>query len=71
MARPAAAVNLRGAGRNVIARTADAKERAIWWQRLRQAYRGYEAYQRRTRREIPVVFLEPNGYGDLKPPHRG
>ena len=70
VARPAAAVNLRGARRNVIARTADAEERAIWWQRLRQAYRGYEAYQSRTQREIPVVFLEPNGYGDLKPPHR-
>ena len=70
VAQPAAAVNLRGAGRNVIARTADAEERAIWWPLVQQAYRGYEAYQRRTRREIPIVFLEP-GYGDLKPPRGG
>lgn len=57
----AAAVNIRGASRDVIARIADAQERAIWWQRAQQAYRGYEGYQSRTQREIPIVFLEPNG----------
>jgi hypothetical protein len=24
-----------------------------------EAYRGYETYQRRTEREIPIVILEP------------
>lgn len=59
-AQPVAAVNLRGVNRDVIARTADAGEREIWWPRVQQAYRGYEAYQSRTRREIPIVLLEPN-----------
>ncbi len=59
-ARPVATVNLRGVIRNVVARTADTGERAIWWQRVQEAYRGYEQYQARTRREIPIVFLEPH-----------
>ena len=59
VAQPTAAVSLRGASRNVTARTADAKEREIWWQLAQQAYGGYQRYQRRTRREIPIVFLEP------------
>ena len=41
------------------ARTVDADERARLWPRVVSAYRGYEAYQRRTEREIPVVILEP------------
>ncbi len=61
IAQPAAAVNLGGTNRHVIARTADDQERTIWWQRVRQAYRGYELYESRTRREIPIVFLEPGG----------
>ena len=59
VAQPAATVNIRGASRQVVARTSDAEERAIWWQRAQEAYRSYKAYQGRTRREIPVVFLEP------------
>jgi len=61
VAQPAVVANLRGASRHVIARSAGTEERAIWWQRVRQAYRGYELYQSRTRREIPIVFLEPPG----------
>ena len=61
VAEPAATVDLRGVGRNVIARTADAGEREIWWHRVQNAYRAYEQYQARTRREIPIVFLEPEG----------
>ncbi len=41
------------------ARTADADERARLWPLAVRAYRGYAQYQRRTRREIPVVILEP------------
>ena len=42
-----------------LARTADPDERAHWWPLAVRAYRGYEQYQRRTSREIPVVILEP------------
>ncbi len=59
IAQPAATVNIGGVSRHVIARTADREERAMWWPRVQQAYRGYKAYQSRTRREIPIVLLEP------------
>ena len=59
LARPAATVDLGGTSRPVMARIADGEERVIWWRRAQQAYRGYQAYQRRTRREIPIVILEP------------
>ena len=45
--------------KTMIARTADADERAVWWPRIVEAYHGYATYQSRTDREIPVVFLEP------------
>ncbi len=60
VAKPAATVTISGVSRPVTARTAEGKERAIWWQRAHEAYPGYLAYQRRTRREIPIVVLEPN-----------
>lgn len=41
------------------ARTATPDERARWWPEAVRSYRGYAQYQRRTRREIPVVLLEP------------
>jgi deazaflavin-dependent oxidoreductase (nitroreductase family) len=43
----------------VRARVATAEERRRLWPLVVDAYRGYEAYQRRTRREIPLVVLEP------------
>ena len=59
IAQPAATVNIGAVSRAVVARTANRKERAIWWPRVQQAYRGYKLYQSRTRREIPIVLLEP------------
>lgn len=41
------------------ARTADAEERARLWPKAVRAYPGYAQYQRKTRRTIPVVILEP------------
>ena len=35
-------------------------ERARLWPKVVAAYRGYEGYQRRTEREIPIVVLEPS-----------
>lgn len=59
IAHPAATLDVDGSRREVIARIAEADERALWWGRAQRAYRGYEAYQRRTGREIPIVLLEP------------
>ncbi|NNL48286.1 MAG: nitroreductase family deazaflavin-dependent oxidoreductase [Acidimicrobiia bacterium] len=61
IAQPASTGNLGRTSRPVIARIADGEERAIWWQRVQKAYRGFEMYQSRTQREIPIIFLEPNG----------
>jgi deazaflavin-dependent oxidoreductase (nitroreductase family) len=47
--------------RRVRARQATPAERAELWPRLVAAYRWYDDYQSRTRREIPVVILEPLG----------
>jgi deazaflavin-dependent oxidoreductase (nitroreductase family) len=58
-AQPAAAVNVGGTSRPVAARIADPEERATWWPRAAEAYPGYQTYQSRTSREIPIVFLEP------------
>ncbi len=44
--------------RRMLARTADPHEREQWWPRIVDAYGGFAAYQRKTDREIPVVFLE-------------
>lgn len=41
------------------ARRASAAERAALWPRMTHTYPGYTTYQERTRREIPVVLVEP------------
>jgi deazaflavin-dependent oxidoreductase (nitroreductase family) len=41
------------------ARVATAEERAALWPRVTAAYKGYDSYQTRTDREIPLVLLEP------------
>lgn len=43
----------------MTARAAEPAEREAWWPRVVDAYDGYATYQSRTRREIPLVFLEP------------
>lgn len=51
----------------VRAETLDDEDRAAWWPRVVGAYHGYDAYQARTSRTIPVVRLRriqgttPNG----------
>ena len=47
--------------RPMRARVADRKERAELWPRVVSAYPGYEGYQRKTDRLIPLVILEPVG----------
>jgi deazaflavin-dependent oxidoreductase (nitroreductase family) len=41
------------------ARIANTEERQRLWPQVIAGYRGYAAYQERTDREIPLVFLEP------------
>ncbi len=43
----------------VRARVAEPQERARLWPAVLAAYSGYENYQQRTSREIPLVILEP------------
>ena len=48
-----------GSRQQMKARTAEPDERGEWWPRILSAYDGYAVYQSRTRRQIPVVVLEP------------
>ncbi len=57
--RPNVTVEQPGKKMQMVARTADPEERVEWWPRIVEAYDGYAAYQARTDRVIPVVFLEP------------
>lgn len=41
------------------ARTASAEEHRQLWPKLVKLYKGYQTYQNRTERDIPVVILEP------------
>ena len=43
----------------VHARVATAQERTRLWPRVVALWAGYDDYQRRTEREIPLVILEP------------
>jgi deazaflavin-dependent oxidoreductase (nitroreductase family) len=59
MAHPDVEVQVGRQRRPVRARLADEAERARIWQRMASIYPGYDAYQQRTERRIPVVILEP------------
>ncbi|MEV0066388.1 nitroreductase family deazaflavin-dependent oxidoreductase [Amycolatopsis sp. NPDC050768] len=58
-ANPDVQVTLRGTTRPMVARTAAGDERTTLWERIVSVYPGYERYQQRTARRIPVVILEP------------
>ena len=53
--------------RRMRARVADRSERAELWPRVVRAYPGYERYQRKTDRLIPLVVVEPYPGGGLRP----
>jgi deazaflavin-dependent oxidoreductase (nitroreductase family) len=48
-----------GAERPMRARVAGREERAELWPRIVAAYGGYQRYQEKTDRQIPIVVLEP------------
>lgn len=68
---PAWALNLRANGdaeievrtdrKTVRARLTDGDERRRLWDRMNAQYAGFEAYEARTSRDIPVFLLEPAG----------
>ncbi|WP_435590974.1 nitroreductase/quinone reductase family protein [Nocardia sp. bgisy118] len=44
---------------SMVAHVATADERAALWPRVCEAWKGYDRFQRRTSREIPLVLLRP------------
>ena len=58
-ANPVATVEVGGGRLRVRAREADPEEKERLWPRLVEMYGGYEGYQQKTDREIPVVILHP------------
>lgn len=57
--RPDARIQVRDQHHAIRARRATGDEGERLWPRLVAAYQGYDAYRERTRREIPIVVLEP------------
>jgi deazaflavin-dependent oxidoreductase (nitroreductase family) len=56
---PQVTVEVMGRGQESrTARTANSEERAAIWPRMTQIYGDFDAYQKRTDREIPVVVIE-------------
>lgn len=59
LAEPEAKVQIGTETVAVRSRTATSEERSLLWARVVGAYEGYQVYQSRTDREIPIVILEP------------
>ena len=58
-AHPVTTAQVGGERRPVRAREAEGPEREKLWKRAVEVYEPYASYQRRTKRRIPVVVLEP------------
>ena len=58
-AHPDTTIQVGAAKRAVRARVATPVERERLWPRAVEAWGPYESYQRRTKRQIPLVILEP------------
>lgn len=56
---PQIELTMAGRRRPMRARQASAEEKAHLWPRVVASYRGYASYQRRTKRDIPLVICEP------------
>jgi deazaflavin-dependent oxidoreductase (nitroreductase family) len=59
LANPLAELQDRDVRRDYRAREISGDEKAVWWERAVAVWPDYARYQRRTKREIPVVLLEP------------
>jgi deazaflavin-dependent oxidoreductase (nitroreductase family) len=58
-ANPDVEVTIDGSTRKMRARTATPDEKAALWPDIVAAYKGYDGYQKRAEREIPVIICEP------------
>jgi deazaflavin-dependent oxidoreductase (nitroreductase family) len=59
-ADPVVQVRLKGGPKRAMtARIVTGEDRERLWPLVTAAYRGYAGYQKRTSREIPLVFLDP------------
>ena len=57
LANPEASIELEGETIPVRATIATPEEKKTLWPKATAAYKGYDGYQRRTERDIPVVIL--------------
>jgi deazaflavin-dependent oxidoreductase (nitroreductase family) len=62
---PEVEVQIGNQRQRMLAETASADKKALYWPRLRAVYPPYQDYQTRSGRDIPVVVLRPltNGHG--------
>ena len=67
-ANPDTIVQIRSERLPVHARVATPEERERLWPVAVGVYQGYETYQQRTEREIPLVILEPRKAGNASGP---
>jgi deazaflavin-dependent oxidoreductase (nitroreductase family) len=58
-ANPDVEVTMNGETRPMRARTASPAEKAAMWPDIVAVYKGYDSYQKKAGREIPVVICEP------------
>jgi len=58
-ANPDVRVTMSGETRALLARTASPDEKAALWPDIVAAYKGYDSYQKKAGRDIPVVICEP------------
>jgi deazaflavin-dependent oxidoreductase (nitroreductase family) len=59
LASPDVRIQVRSRRMTARGREANAGERERLWPKVVKAYSGYQGYQDRTSREIPLVILEP------------
>ncbi len=59
VANPEVKVTIDGVTSTMRARTASPEEKAALWPDIVAAYKGYDAYQKKAGRDIPVVICEP------------
>ncbi len=59
VAHPDVQITMEGRTRAMRARTASPEEKAALWPDIVAVYKGYDSYQRRAGRSIPVVICEP------------
>jgi deazaflavin-dependent oxidoreductase (nitroreductase family) len=63
-AKPEATIQVGGDTIRVRATVATPEEKKVLWPKVVAAYKGYDSYQRKTSRDIPVLILAPQSGAD-------